>query len=214
MLASFRPASNSLNRRAAHTAGALFAVLGLSATPALAAHTPKAGPGAPAICENQVFSQPFSAFEDLRYFTLVPGGEFNSAEAGWTLSGGASLITTTRPDGTTGGALDLPAGATATSPPMCVTLAYPIARAWVNGAKGSAGVAVRVSYEGTKSELEPADAGKVKARHGQWTLGEFKVKPQIAGKEEAPRNVRFVFEGKPGTHSQLYDVYVDPRMSR
>jgi hypothetical protein len=40
-------------------------------------------------CENQVFSQPFASLEDANYYTLAPGGEFNSASQGWVLSGGA-----------------------------------------------------------------------------------------------------------------------------
>jgi hypothetical protein len=167
---------------------------------------------APVVCPGQVFSQAFAAFEDSRFYTLAPGGEFNAPSEGWTLSGGAHLITTTRPDGVTGGALDLPGGAIATSPPICVTLAYPIARVWVNGISGSKGVAVRVSYANTQSELEPKDVGGVRSPRGNWTLGEFNVAPQLAGREEAAREVRFIFEGRKHTESALYDLYIDPRM--
>jgi hypothetical protein len=197
-----------------------LAVTGLSALIALCAPSAMAAKGkavmatevAPVVCPGQVFSQPFAALEDSRYYTLAPGGEFNSPTEGWTLSGGARLITTSRPDGSTGGALDLKGGALATSPPICVTLAYPIARVWVNGVSGSRGVAVRVSYANTQSELEPKDVGKVGSPHGSWTLGEFNVAPQLAGREEAAREVRFIFEGRKNTESDLYDLYIDPRM--
>ncbi len=203
--------SQKLSRAAACALAGFAALLALPTAAASAAGLKS--PAGPLLCEGQLFSQPFAAFEEEpRYFTLAPGGEFNSPSEGWTLTGGAHLAEAMRPEGTTGGVLDLPAGATATSPPVCVTLAYPVSRVWVDGPKGHPGVLVAVSYEGTKSELEPRDSGSVRARHGTWTLGEFKVDPRLAGKEEAPREVKFVFEGKPYSESQLFDVYIDPRM--
>jgi hypothetical protein len=205
--------SRKLSRSIACGLAGLAALLGLPAASAFGkAKTAQVDETAPVLCEGQVFSQPFAAFEDLRYYTLAPGGEFNGASEGWTLSAGAQLIKTTRPDGTTGGALYLPAGATATSPPICVTLAYPVARVWLNGTQESKGVNVAVSYAGTKSELEPKATNKVRSNHGTWVLGEFNVSPTLGGKEEAPREVRFIFEGRRNSDSQLFDVYVDPRM--
>jgi hypothetical protein len=206
MFVSSRPTAFGFTKQLGCAAGICLLLVGLSTAPALAATA------APTTCAGQIFSQPFAAFEDLRHYTLVPGGEFNKASEGWTLSGGAHVTTATRPDGSTGGALDLPSGAVAVSPPMCVTLAYPTARAWVQGAEGSRAVAVSVSYANTKTAIEPKDVGKIRSRHGSWTLGEFSVAPQLAGKEEAPREVRFVFEGKRNSDNQVFDVYVDPRM--
>jgi hypothetical protein len=201
-------------RSLACAAGLSTVALGLPASPALAARSwvPPAEP-APATCEGQLFSQPFAAFEDLRYYTLVPGGEFNSASEGWTLSGGAQIVTATRPEGSTGGVLYLPTGAVAISPPLCVTLAYPIARTWVNAASGTKRATVSVSYANTRTATEPLEVGKLRSRHGTWTLGEFNVEPQAGGEEEAPRNVRFIIEAsKTNSNTELYDLYVDPRM--
>jgi hypothetical protein len=189
-------------------AAALFGAIALTAPPAQAA-----GAVAPAVCPGQLFSQPFAGFEDLRYYVLAPGGEFNGPSSeGWTFTNGGHLASATRPSGNAGGALDLPAGATATSPPICVTLAYPAARVWLNGVSGEKGVSVAVSYAGTVSELEPKGVGKVTSPRGTWTLGEFNVAPRLAGKEEAPREVRFVFTARKGSESLLYDLYIDPRL--
>lgn len=192
----------------------LLSLLGVCAPTALAATKTKAlAEVEPASCAGQVFEQPFVAFEDLRYYVRAPGGEFNGpSPEGWTLTGGAHLLSAARPDGESGGTLDLPAGATATSPPICVTLAYPIARVWVDGVSGEKGVGVAVSYEGTNSELEPKGVGKVHSPNGAWTLGEFNVDPKLAGKEEAAREVRFVFTGHHGSESLLYGLYIDPRL--
>lgn len=214
MFPSSRPTASSLKRRLSWTAGACVAVLGLAASPALAKKSAAvaAATETPATCEGQVFSQPFLAYGDSAFYTLVPGGEFKSASEGWTLSGGASVISATLPEGGTGGALNLPSGAKAESPPMCVTLAYPTAKAWVDGAKGSKGVNVFVSYAGTASAITPQEVVTIKAKHGTWTLGKFAVEPSLAGTEDAPREVRFIFEGGSKGATELYDVYVDPRM--
>ncbi len=120
---------------------------------------------APAECAGQVFSQPFTAFGDSNYYTLVRGGEFNSASEGWELSKGARIITTTRPYGSgAGGVLDLPSGAVAISPPVCVTLQYPTARVWVRNVKGAEGVAVGLAYAGTS----PNRGQPPERRTGAW----------------------------------------------
>jgi hypothetical protein len=199
-------------RAAALFAGAAGAVLALTAPAALAAKSNSATPTAPAICAGQVLSQPFLAEEDSGLYTLVPGGEFNSASEGWTLSGGASIVVASRPNEARGGVLSLPAGSKAVSPPMCVTLAYPMARAWVDAAALSKPVRVSVSYAGTPSELAPQPVGALKAKHGAWTLGRFGVAPALGGSELAPRQVQFVFEGGAKGTNEVYDVYVDPRM--
>lgn len=95
---------------------------------------------------------------------------------------------------------------------MCVTLAYPSARAWVSAANGTKGIIVSVSYAGTASAISPQEVETIKAKHGTWTLGKFGVEPSLAGNEEAPREVRFIFEGGKKGEAQLFDVYVDPRM--
>lgn len=224
MFPSSRPKTSPFRRQLGWTAGVCIALLSL-ATPSSAlakksstgaSSESQAGSGStsqsPVICEGQLFSQPFLSYGDSGFYTLAPGGEFNSASEGWTLSGGASVVNTTRPDGSAGGALNLPSGSKAVSPPMCVTLAYPSAKTWVSAANGTKGVIVSVSYAGTASAIAPRKVETIEAKHGTWTLGEFGVEPSLAGDEEAPREVRFIFEGARKGETQLFDVYVDPRM--
>lgn len=78
---------------------------------------------------------------------------------GWTLSGGARVVHTELPDGTTESVLDLPAGSTAISPVMCVTSDYPEARADVRALSGGGGVAMSVAYQGTTTVEPPAALG-------------------------------------------------------
>jgi hypothetical protein len=167
-----------------------------------------------AICPGQTFSQPFAALGDANYYTLVQGSSFGSPGEGWELHNGAAIVATTEPDGSSGGALDLPSGAYAVSPPVCVTLQYPTARTWVEGVKGLGGVVVGVYYAGSRPVGGPV--GLLTAPQGAgWQLSRpFQVRPQLAGAEEGVREVRFVFAslGR-GSDYRLSGLYVDPRMS-
>jgi len=210
MFASSRPTASRFNRLA-YAVGICSVVLSVSAASALAD-----GKQAQALatCEGQTFAQRFEAFKDSNYYTLVPGGEFNSAAEGWELSNGAQIVASTRPDGTIGGVLNMPSGSVATSPPVCVTLQYPTARVWVRDVKGSEGVSVAVAYANTKTAEAPKNVGQVHGQQTSWTLSDpFRVQPQTAGHIEETRAVRFVFTANGKTSDfQLSGLYVDPRM--
>jgi hypothetical protein len=167
-----------------------------------------------AVCPGQTFSQPFAALGDANYYTLVQGSLFDSPDEGWALHNGAAIVAATRPDGSSGGALDLPSGAYAVSPPVCVTLQYPTARTWIEGVKGFGGVVVGVYYAGSRPVGGPV--GLLTAPQGAgWQLSRpFQVHPQLTGAEEGVREVRFVFAslGR-GSDYRLSGLYVDPRMS-
>jgi hypothetical protein len=83
-------------------------------------------------CAKQQFSQPFSRFGDGNTYTPVPGGGFESGQQGWTLTGGAKLVTGNEPykvgSSTDARSLSIPAGGVATSPSMCVGLQEPSIR--------------------------------------------------------------------------------------
>jgi hypothetical protein len=67
-------------------------------------------------------------------------------------------VTTTLADGSVGTVLDLPAGATAVSPPMCVSSDYPDARVDVRQLSNGPGMKMSVAYTGGKSEGQSAGA--------------------------------------------------------
>src|SRR5436309_15980465 len=89
---------------------------------------------------------------------------------GWTLNGGARIVTTTLHDGSTSTVLDLPSGSKAMSPEVCVTSAYPTARGWVRDVKGSEGVFFYVSYAGTSSWTTPKNTGQIHGNGTNWGL--------------------------------------------
>jgi hypothetical protein len=124
-------------------AGILFAASPASAT--VAVTPPAVAPLNSGNCTNGEMSQALQIFGDLNSYTFAPGGQFDSS-AGWQLAKGAKIVSTTQPDGTTGGVLELPGGSQATSPPMCITQDYPMARLWSRQTSGNESVSFNVQY--------------------------------------------------------------------
>jgi hypothetical protein len=168
-----------------------------------------------ASCEGQTFSQSFEAFGDYNYYTLVAGSQFNSPEEGWELTGGARILSATRPDGSIGGTLQLPKGAAAVSPPVCVTLQYPSARVWLRKGELGGSLTTLVAYTSTKGTAVIETVAKLQAGSAWKPSEPFAVRPELGGESEGARPVRFVFTSKSERESsfQLYGLYVDPRMS-
>lgn len=163
-------------------------------------------------CAAAAFSQPFQSLKDQNWYTLAPGqtpGHFSGD--GWTLSGGAQVVQTRGGNGEGASVLDLPSGAKAISPPMCVTSDYPKARTMVRNVVGNEGVRFFVSYAGTKTWDAPKGTGQVKGSQDDWTASSpINIHPDS---DDGWQLVRFTFvPGGSDSHFQIYDFYVDPRM--
>lgn len=200
---------SSRRRRHAGVRGTLAVVIAaLAASPSLAsAATPTA-----ASCTMPALSTPFLSFGVRSEYAYVPGEALNSfTGTGWTLAGGASIVTTTLYDGTTtGSVLDLPAGSQAVSPLMCVDNDFPSVRMIIRELSGHVGVTVEATLAGAST---PISSGTI---HGQtpgaWGLsGQFHT--QLAN-QTGWQLVQFTLlpGGTPG-ESQIYNLGVDPRSS-
>jgi hypothetical protein len=165
-------------------------------------------------CSQGVFSQPFLALKDTNWYTLLPGqNEQGFNGVGWELSGGASIVTTTVPDGSTGTVLDLPSGARAVSPTACVTSEYPTARAYVRDVVGGEGVSFNVSYEGTSTWEKPKNTGQIHGANGAWAAATpVNLQPNKTSGWQ-PMRITLIGNGKT-SEFQVYDLYLDPRLSR
>jgi hypothetical protein len=187
-----------------------------TASPALAANK-AAVPAATTVlagastsnCTMPTLTQPFAAYGDAEQYALVPGQAFDGFNAtGWTLSGGASIKTTTLADGTVGPVLDLPTGAIAVSPPMCVQSNYPNARTMIQDVTGSQAVELSVQYAGSTSAN---GTGQFSGTGSGWSASNpVKTNP---GSQSGWQLVVFTLwrTGKTG-EDQVYNFYVDPRM--
>jgi hypothetical protein len=189
-------------------AGLAAVALGLSAGSAHAAVTVSTPtPVDPlSACSHGAFSQPLLAFKDKNFYTLAPGGDFEGATS-WELSRGASV----KSDATHGGVLDLPSGAQATSPPLCITSDYPKSRMFVRNVAGAEGVSFFVSYLRNGVWTTPKNTGQFHGAKSDWTLsGGMNIQPSSApGWQQA----RFTFvAGGTKSRFQVDDFWVDPKM--
>ena len=164
-------------------------------------------------CAAPVLAQPFLSFNDQNFYSLMPGENDDSFNgAGWTLTGGAKLVTSTLADGRTGTVLDLPSNGTAVSPVICVTTAYPVARMEIRDLVGAEGVAFNVEYLGTNIANNPKNTGQVHSNTGANWDASGRVNIQPNGNTTGWQQMRLVLTGKGTTSNfQIYNLYIDPR---
>jgi hypothetical protein len=162
-------------------------------------------------CAPPQLTQPFLKAGDPAFYTLAPGESADSFDGtGWTLSGGATIVPTQMPDGTTTSVLDLPAGSKAISPVMCVTSEYPHARAEVRSVLGGGGVRLYVAYNGTTTWNAPRHSGDLNGPGRGWGLsGRAGIQP---GHDSGWQLVQFTLvpSSDKGEY-QILNFEVDPR---
>jgi hypothetical protein len=217
----------SWNRRRLAAALAVSACAALTASGSAFADTTIADDGAVtalttaasnAECAAPTLLQPFAFWKDNRSYVLAPNGNFDDPTGGgWRLTSGARILDEVGDDGTVDSVLDMPTGAVAISPTLCVDLTYPTARTWVRNVVGDGDLAVSVMYDAGKTAQVPLTVGHVHGnKEAAWVLSpDVKIQPQLAGKREGWRRVAFVLKaGGKSSDFRVDDFYVDPRMVR
>jgi hypothetical protein len=169
-----------------------------------------AGAGLGLACPGAT-SQPFKTWSDYAQYALVPDGGFEAGASGWTLAGGAKVVSGNESfyirSKTDRKSLLLPAGAKATTPPMCISLLSSKMRFVVGGPAGST-VKVQVQYRGVLSSVLGIFDGGTVSSGGTWApspevsmLGG--VLPLLT------QSVQFRLVATAGS-PQVDDVYLDP----
>ena len=124
-------------------------------------------------CTDPALSQPFLPWGDSNWYALAPGeAPDDFAGTGWTLTGGAQIVTTALQDGRTGSVLNLPVGAKAVSPTICLTSACPTADddpECIGQQRRQRGFSV--SYAGTNTANAPLQTGTFKTTGNQGVAG-------------------------------------------
>jgi hypothetical protein len=196
--------ARGLDGRDSSAASAGAVGLGVAFCAALAAPAALAVTSTVSSCSVLSVSQPFSAYGDLDHYGLVPGqatGGFTGAS--WSLSGNAHLVSAASAGGSSVEALDLPAGASATSPCFYVQTVVPLVRVFTRMVGASASyLQLQVHYPGVSVSPTLVSAPT------SWTLS-----PQIRAWSYAalaPVSYTLTSRSKSGD-LQLYDLYVDPR---
>jgi hypothetical protein len=202
-------ASNSFVRRVR-----ALVVLGLvGGTIAMAFGAAPASAGLGVACPSPT-TTPFAAWSDYANYAFVPDGGFEAGASGWSLGGGARVIAGnesfyvhSKTDKTS---LSLPAGASATSPGMCISLLSSKMRFVARGDAGSK-VKVQIIYRGLLSSVLGILDG------GTYTVGSgWKPSPQIGMLGGLlpllTSSVSFRFTAVGGA-AAIDDVYLDPMKS-
>jgi hypothetical protein len=198
--------------RAALGACAAFAAVAAMATPAHAGVLTKSATD----CAAPELTQPFTPWLDYSHYKLVENGAFEAGTEGWVLTGGARVVdgnATPRVHGPNDSkSLSLPAGSTATSPPVCVGLNEPTLRYFARKNRGllsTLTVSVQVQLQLGVWVTLPVGVDLGGAWHP--SLPHLVVANLLPLLPPDMTAVRFKFAPLLGGDWQIDDVYVDPR---
>jgi hypothetical protein len=98
-------------------------------------------------CPEQPVTQTFRPWLDPAWYVPAPGGDVEGGAEEWTLGGGAAVADGNEPFLAGERSLALPAGASATTAPMCVGIEHPTIRLFVRNTGDPTGLlAVSVVY--------------------------------------------------------------------
>jgi hypothetical protein len=191
-------------------AAAALVAAAITASPAAAAPAPAP---APSSCPAVPVVQPFTAWQDSADYMLAPDGGAEAGGAGWTLQGGARVVEGNETFAVGGPrdhrSVELPAGSTATTAPMCIAIEHRTMRFFLNGpANSQVGVQAVYRVGGRENVVPLTTAG------GSATWAPSAIVPMRVN-ELAPQNggtlqvsLRFTPRGSRGL--RIDDVYVDP----
>jgi hypothetical protein len=190
-------------------AATALAAAALSASPAAARTSAAPAAGCPVVPTLQ----PFSPWQDTADYFLAPDGGLEAGGATWGLQGGARTVEGNEPfrvgAPTDHRALDLPAGSSATTAPLCIGVEHRTMRFFATGTTTGTLSVDALYSEGAKQRS--VSLGSVRSG-GSWAPTD--VLPMKVN-ERAPAfgnalqvSLRFTPRGKGGW--RIDDVYVDP----
>jgi hypothetical protein len=171
--------------------GPLLALVLLLVAPALAR----------ADCASQPLSRTFLPWLDAAWYEAAPDGGLEAGGAGWTLADGAAVVPGNDPYEAGTSALALPAGASATTAPVCVDLAHPTIRFFARG--GSGALVVTALFRDVLGGQHELPVGALTAG-GDWAPSP--VLAIVGNLLSSQVAFRFVSAGD----WRVDDVYVDP----
>jgi hypothetical protein len=105
-------------------------------------------------CGTTVY--PFAQFGDNNGYYAFPNNGFESGATGWSLSGGAGVVSGNEPwyvNGRGASSLALGPGASATSPAVCINLLEPFFRMFAKSASANGNLQVQIIFRGLTGNL-------------------------------------------------------------
>jgi hypothetical protein len=162
---------------------------------------------------------PFLPWLDITPYTLAPDGGFEGGAQGWALAGGAKVVSGNESffvhrAGETR-SLMLPAGSSATTPPMCMGLVRLVGRFFVRSPEAPvSGVRVQVIYRGLLGVLGIVDGGLTPAVSSWQPSLPVGMIGATLNVPLGTRSVQYRFTPTGSASAQIDDVYVDPWLVR
>jgi len=167
-------------------------------------------------CDEQVLEQPFLPWADVAHYVIAPNGTFENGSSGWTLSGGASLVSGNESYYVHGAgeskSLALPSGASATSSSMCVGIEHPTLRIFArNTGAALSTLKAEVLFEDAAGNVRSLTIGTLTAS-ASWEPSivmplVVNLLPLLPDERTA---VAFRFSAQGAGAFTIDDVYVDP----
>jgi len=191
-------------RRAVSSGAIALSMASVFAPSALAA-----SPACPSVDTTQAFSR----WGDHGQYTAVPGGSFD-ADTGWSASGTAAIVDADNPFGLAAGAgaLRLGAGASMTSPPICIDRSYPHLRFVLRASEARAKLTLTVLFADAKGKVIDAQLAAYDAKpYRAWNVSRIVKLGAAVPRAADVRDIRLRFSvgGRSGAWL-VDDVYLDP----
>jgi hypothetical protein len=161
-------------------------------------------------CPEQPAAQTFKPWLDPAWYVLAPGGDVEGGGEEWTLSGGAAVADGNEPFLAGEQSLTLPAGASATTAPMCVGIEHPTLRLFARNTGDPASLlAVSVVFRDILGFRHSLPVGAV-AAGSSWAP--TPIMPVVVNLLAllGDQDVSFRFAPVGGGEWAIDDVYVDP----
>jgi hypothetical protein len=158
----------------------------------------------------------FAPWGDWSGYYFAPNGGFESGSTGWSLSGGAAVVTQNNEPWFLAGigshALQIPKGGSA-SINVCYGLTYPAIRFFVAGQNGAARVHVRVVTRSLLGLLSVLDGGTFTTDEGWDPSPKTSTLLSSVASLVGTKTMQLQFTVESGT-AQIDDLFVDPFLSK
>jgi hypothetical protein len=194
-------------------------VIGSAALAALVACVAAAGSpskAAAATCNYTQLSQVFKPLDgDANFYTPFQGATFENGASGWSWGNGAKIVAGDSNPllGATGThSVELPEGATARSPWMCVNSSTPSMRFFVRRVSGTGSLTVRSLVNSGGKTLTTLST--ISSSGTSWQPTPVVVFPSFLVASDTGINVQFQFTADAGTVFRIDDVELDPYLRR
>jgi hypothetical protein len=168
-------------------------------------------------------SQVFAPWQDAAEYLLAPNGSFELGTTGWSLTGGAGVVSGNEPFYPTGThSLALPSGSSAMSPTVCLGTKQLYIRMFGKDVGGTdSGLRVRVYFYGLLNQLLgfsdfavfPGGGGWAPTSQVQSSGGLLAPLPVVALVSSSSARIQITPLGT-GSHWQIDDLYIDPSVMR